>query len=54
MTYYKRKYGYKLGDFPMAEKYGENVITLPIHSGLVKADIMYVCKTIIDFLEKTN
>ncbi len=51
MTYYKEKYGYKSGDFPMAEKYGKNVISLPVHPGLRESDIEYVCKVIVDFLD---
>ncbi len=52
MTYYREKYGYGYGDFPMAEKYGKNVISLPVYSGLKSRNIEYVCETIIDFLNK--
>ena len=52
MSYYKEKYGHTKKDFPNATRYGENVISLPIHKGLTGKDIEYVCNIIIDFLNK--
>lgn len=34
--------GYKKGDFPIAERYAETVISLPIYNGMNKEEIDYV------------
>jgi len=36
--------GYKLGDFPVAEKFGQTTLFLPVHQGLTEEDIKYICK----------
>ncbi len=36
--------GYKKGDFPIAEKFGETVLFTPIHQGLTFEDIDKICK----------
>ena len=38
--------GYKKGDFPIAEKYAETVISLPIYNGMTKEEIDYVIEKI--------
>ena len=45
--FYKNK-GFKIGDFPNAENYFRKCLSLPLHQGLRKNDIKFVCK----FLEK--
>lgn len=37
--YYQRAWGYRLGDFPMAEKYFERCISLPIYPGMTDDDV---------------
>ena len=32
--FYKKKYSYKFGDFPVAEKFYDNGISLPVHPNL--------------------
>ncbi|ABS78434.2 DegT/DnrJ/EryC1/StrS family aminotransferase [Coxiella burnetii] len=45
--------GYQQGDFPMAEKHGEAVITLPAHPYLTEEEINYTIKKVREFyLEK--
>jgi len=39
-----RKYGYKKGDFPVAETQAEKIISLPIHHHLTEDQIQYVVK----------
>jgi len=34
--------GYKPGDFPVAEKLSQEVISLPVYPGLAKQEIEYV------------
>lgn len=40
------KYGYKKGDFPVAEQSAEQVVSLPIHPKVTKKDVDYMAKTI--------
>jgi dTDP-4-amino-4,6-dideoxygalactose transaminase len=42
MTYYKKAFGFKPGDFPAAEKIGKRVITLPFYPKLTDEEINYV------------
>lgn len=46
MTYYKRKYGYKKGIYPNAEKIGASTITIPMYPKLKKEEIQYIIKTV--------
>ncbi|WP_273428046.1 DegT/DnrJ/EryC1/StrS aminotransferase family protein [Chitinibacter tainanensis] len=41
--------GYKVGDFPMAERLARRVISLPIGSHLLDSDIEFICKKIALF-----
>jgi dTDP-4-amino-4,6-dideoxygalactose transaminase len=44
-----RELGYKVGDFPMSEDYGENIMTLPVHQYLTELQLEYVIEKITDF-----
>ena len=44
-----KKFGYKKGDFPVAEKISEQVLSLPIHPSITKDDIDKIIRTIDDF-----
>lgn len=39
--------GYKLGDFPQAEYFGEHVLFTPIHQGLTEEDIKKICSLLV-------
>lgn len=41
--------GYKKGDFPVAERFSREVLSLPIHSQMRKKDVGYVCNNIKAF-----
>jgi len=41
--------GYKKGDFPMAEKLADEILSLPMYAELTEEQIDYVCGKIIDF-----
>jgi UDP-4-amino-4,6-dideoxy-N-acetyl-beta-L-altrosamine transaminase len=51
MPYY-RQLGWKEGDFPIAESYYKQCISLPMFPGLKPEEQEYVIKTIIDFYGK--
>jgi dTDP-4-amino-4,6-dideoxygalactose transaminase len=44
--YYKNKYGFKKGDFPMAEKIGDSTISLPFYPKLTNREIAYVINAV--------
>lgn len=49
MPYYKEKYGYKKGDFPIAENYYEREVSLPMYPTLTKEELEYTVKKIKEF-----
>lgn len=46
MTYYKNEFGYRLGDFPVAENFASSIISLPLYSKLTADEIKYVADTV--------
>jgi dTDP-4-amino-4,6-dideoxygalactose transaminase len=38
-TYYRQRYGYRLGDFPMAEEIGARTVSLPLSAALSEEDV---------------
>jgi len=46
--FYREKFGYRRGDFPVCEEAGDTVLALPFFNIITKEEIDYVC----DFLEK--
>ena len=47
--YYRKKYGYKAGDFPQAEKYYRQAVSLPIFPLMTDDDVLRVCGVIKNF-----
>lgn len=52
MSYYKKKYGYKIGDFPVAEKIGASTITIPLYPKLTSEEVNYIIKTLNTITQK--
>lgn len=46
LSFYKTEFGCKKGDFPIAEKYSERAITLPLFPKLSEVDIQRVIKAV--------
>lgn len=44
--FYRQEFGYKKGDFPVAEKIGYSSITLPLYPSLTKAEQAFVIKNV--------
>lgn len=44
--FYKKKFGHKKGNFPIAEKYYQGAITLPLFPKMTQKEIEYVIKTV--------
>lgn len=49
--YYQQKYGYKRGDFPVAEWLFDREVSLPLYPGMSVQDIEYVVDAIKNILE---
>ncbi len=50
-SFYKKRFGYKKGDFPVAEKISRSALALPFYLGLKKKDIQYIVKTLIQTIK---
>jgi len=53
--FYRKKFGYKKGDFPIAESYYQRVITLPLFPKMTNKEVDYVINTVrrvISFYKK--
>ncbi len=46
MHYYKAKYGYQRGDFPVAERIADSTITLPLYPRLEPKEIEYIIDSV--------
>lgn len=46
MGYYVKKYKYKTGDFPIAERIGNSTISLPLYPKLTTKEIDYIIRTV--------
>jgi len=52
LSYYKSKYGYKRGDFPVAEQYYDRAISIPLYPSMNDSEVEYVVDTISRFINK--
>jgi UDP-4-amino-4,6-dideoxy-N-acetyl-beta-L-altrosamine transaminase len=52
--YYKRRFGYKKGDFPEAERFYERALSLPLYPSMEDADVERVVNCVKSFFKKTN
>lgn len=46
-SFYKKRFGYKNGDFPISEKVSRSALALPFYIGLKKEDIKYIVSVLI-------
>jgi len=45
-------FGFKPGDFPVAEKFYERELSIPMYPALTEEDLKYISNTIIETLDK--
>jgi UDP-4-amino-4,6-dideoxy-N-acetyl-beta-L-altrosamine transaminase len=50
--FYRKNYGFKLGDFPIAEKFYERELSIPIYPSLEEKDLSYISKSILETLDR--
>jgi dTDP-4-amino-4,6-dideoxygalactose transaminase len=53
MPYY-RQFGYKKGDFPNAEKYYAECLSLPMYPTLKDEEVEYVTDNILSFFDTNS
>jgi perosamine synthetase len=46
LPYYRRVFGYRIGDFPVAESVSHRTVALPFFSRLTEREIDLVCQTL--------
>lgn len=44
--YYRKRYGYRRGDYPAAERYYDRAITLPLFPSMTDRDVWYVVESV--------
>ena len=50
-TYFRQRYGYKTGDFPVTDWVFARAMTLPLYEELSARDQQYICDVVCDVLE---
>ncbi|MEQ8189548.1 MAG: UDP-4-amino-4,6-dideoxy-N-acetyl-beta-L-altrosamine transaminase [Candidatus Eremiobacterota bacterium] len=48
--YYQKNFGYKLGDYPVAERYYEKALSIPLYPKMTDDDVDYVINKILEVL----
>ena len=54
MSYYRRKYGFKVDEFHNAVLYGAQSISLPVHSKIDEKDVRYICSILAESIESAK
>jgi UDP-4-amino-4,6-dideoxy-N-acetyl-beta-L-altrosamine transaminase len=52
--FYRKNYGFRIGDFPIAEKFYERELSIPMYPTLETEDLDYISKTIAETLNNTK
>jgi UDP-4-amino-4,6-dideoxy-N-acetyl-beta-L-altrosamine transaminase len=52
--YYRKTFGYRTGDFPVAELYFNSCISLPVHQGMTDDEISYVIDSFFLVVKEMN
>ena len=53
LTYYRKRFGYKCGDFPVAEKIYDRSISIPLYPALSDVEVEKVVKDICAFVKES-
>lgn len=52
MQFYRKKYGFKEGDYPICEAISKRTLALPFYTSMTNEDISYVCESVKKVQEK--
>ena len=50
LGYFRKRYGYKRGDFPISEKFYDRAISIPLYPSLTDEEVEKVVKDITNFV----
>lgn len=51
LTYYQNNFGFKRGDFPVAERMGDSTITIPMYAQMTDDEVNYVINMLIEIVK---
>lgn len=54
MTAYRKRFGYKEGDFPNTEKHFDRIISLPLYPTMTDEETEYIIAAVRDIIEKNH
>ena len=54
MTFYRKKYGYKPGDFPNAEAISKRTITLPLYPKLKNQEVDFIISNVLEVVKQIS
>jgi perosamine synthetase len=52
--FYRKKFGFKPGDFPEAEKAGASILALPFYGLMKPEEVQVVCENLADVVKSTD
>ncbi len=53
LSYYRKRFGFERGMFPVAEEIGSRTISLPLYPKLTEEEVSFVIEAVIDILRET-
>jgi dTDP-4-amino-4,6-dideoxygalactose transaminase len=54
MSYFRKRYGYRAGDFPISEQIGNSTISLPFYPDMPLNDVDVVVEAAARFLGRSH
>jgi len=52
--FYRKMFGYNLGDFPESEKAGSSILAMPFHTDMNPEEVALVCDSLADVIEESK
>lgn len=47
---YKEMFGFKGGEFPIAEKFAKQIVSLPMYVDITKDDVKFICESVLEVI----
>jgi perosamine synthetase len=48
--FYRERFGFKKGEYPIAEKFAKQIVSLPMYPDITKGDVKFICESILEVL----
>lgn len=52
LDFYRKRFGFKRGSYPVSERVSDSTLTLPLYIGITKKDVRRIVQTLREILEK--